>query len=154
MLSILLPLSQVIVKPIGNNQVQIVAHLKTQSDGQTHIVANQQVATKIDPTAMQTIQQQVIQSPSLQQKIILQSPVQQNQSILASPPQSQHLQQHIQQNVSPTIEQLLQGQPPGTQIKCVTAQVVQMPTGPRIVLQGIQGNDLTAQVRTFIQFDP
>lgn len=146
---LLLPVSQVIVKPIGNNQVQIVAHLKTQSDGQTHIVANQQVATKIEPT--QTIQQQVIQSPALQQKIILQSPVQQNQSILASPPQQ--VQQHIQQNVSPTIEQLLQGQPPGTQIKCVTAQVVQMPTGPRIVLQGIQGNDLTAQVRIFIQFD-
>lgn len=149
MLPLLLSVSQVIVKPIGNNQVQIVAHLKTQSDGQTHIVANQQVATKIEPT--QTIQQQVIQSPALQQKIILQSPLQQNQSILASPPQQ--VQQHIQQNVSPTIEQLLQGQPPGTQIKCVTAQVVQMPTGPRIVLQGIQGNDLTAQVRIVIQFD-
>lgn len=142
-----------IVKPIGNNQVQIVAHLKTHSDGQTHIVANQQVATKIEQPVTQTIQQQVLQSPPMQQKIILQSPVhqgtvhvQQNQTILASPPQAQQVQQHIQQNVSPTIEQLLQGQPPGTQIKCVTAQVVQMPSGPRIVLQGIQGNDLTTQV--------
>lgn len=142
---------QVIVKPIGNNQVQIVAHLKTQSDGQTHIVANQQMATKIEQPVAQTIQQQVLQSPPMQQKIILQSPinhgtVQQNQTILATPPQAQQIQQHIHQNVSPTVEQLLQGQPPGTQIKCVTAQVVQMPTGPRIVLQGIQGNDLTAQV--------
>lgn len=117
-------------------------------------MANQQVVPKVEPTATQTIQQQVIQSPPLQQKIILQSPVQQNQSILATPPQSQPVQQHIQQNVSPTIEQLLQGQPPGTQIKCVTAQVVQMPTGPRIVLQGIQGNDLTVQVRILTHFGP
>lgn len=131
---------QVIVKPIGNNQVQIVAHLKTQSDGQSHIVTNQQMATKIEP---QTIQQQVMQSTPMQQKIILQSSVNQAaiqpaQAIMTSPPQAQ-------QNVPPTMEQLLQGQPPGTQIKCVTAQVVQMPTGPRIVLQGIQGSDLTPQ---------
>lgn len=140
---------QVIVKPLDNNQVQIVAHLKTQNDGQTHIVANQQIATKIEQSVAPTLQTQVLQSPTMQQKLILQSAVnqehlQQTQTILASPPQAQ-IQHQIQQSVSPTIEQLLQGQPPGTQIKCVTAQVVQMPTGPRIVLQGIQGNDLTTQ---------
>ena len=38
---------------------------------------------------------------------------------------------------------LLVGQPPGTVIKCVTAQVIQTTEGPRIVLQGLQGTDFT-----------
>ncbi|CAB0041624.1 unnamed protein product [Trichogramma brassicae] len=38
---------------------------------------------------------------------------------------------------------LLQGQPPGTVIKCVTAQVIQTTQGPRIVLQGIQNANFT-----------
>ncbi|XP_031787989.1 nucleosome-remodeling factor subunit NURF301 isoform X3 [Nasonia vitripennis] len=38
---------------------------------------------------------------------------------------------------------LLVGQPPGTVIKCVTAQVIQTTQGPRIVLQGLQGTDFT-----------
>ncbi|XP_058794232.1 nucleosome-remodeling factor subunit NURF301 isoform X2 [Phymastichus coffea] len=38
---------------------------------------------------------------------------------------------------------LLAGQPPGTTIKCVTAQVIQTAQGPRIVLQGLHGTDFT-----------
>lgn len=54
--------------------------------------------------------------------------------------------------LAPTLEaSLLAGQPPGTIIKCVTAQVIQTTQGPRIVLQGIQGNDFTAQQLNAVQ---
>lgn len=46
---------------------------------------------------------------------------------------------------------LLATQPPGTVIKCVTAQVIQTNQGPRIVLQGLQGADFTAQQLTMVQ---
>ncbi|CAL7947538.1 unnamed protein product [Xylocopa violacea] len=46
---------------------------------------------------------------------------------------------------------LLAGQPPGTVIKCVTAQVIQTTQGPRIVLQGLQGADFTAQQLAMVQ---
>jgi nucleosome-remodeling factor subunit BPTF len=52
----------------------------------------------------------------------------------------------------PTMEQqLLAGQPPGTVIKCVTAQVIQTTQGPRIVLQGLQGAEFTQQQLTVVQ---
>lgn len=47
--------------------------------------------------------------------------------------------------------QLLVSQPPGTVIKCVTAQVIQTSEGPRIVLQGIQGADFTPQQLNLVQ---
>lgn len=50
-----------------------------------------------------------------------------------------------------TMEQLLVGQPPGTVIKCVTAQVIQTPQGPRIVLQGLHGADFTQQQLAAVQ---
>ncbi|XP_012274975.1 nucleosome-remodeling factor subunit NURF301 isoform X2 [Orussus abietinus] len=46
---------------------------------------------------------------------------------------------------------LLAGQPPGTIIKCVTAQVIQTTQGPRIVLQGLQGADFTPQQLAMVQ---
>lgn len=47
---------------------------------------------------------------------------------------------------------LLANQPPGTVIKCITAQVIQSPThGNKIVLQGLQGNDFTAQQLQLVQ---
>lgn len=45
---------------------------------------------------------------------------------------------------------LLAGQPPGTVIKCVTAQI-QMTEGPRIVLQGLQGAEFTSQQLAMVQ---
>lgn len=47
---------------------------------------------------------------------------------------------------------LLANQPPGTIIKCITAQVIQSPThGNKIVLQGLQGNDFTPQQLQLVQ---
>lgn len=54
--------------------------------------------------------------------------------------------------LDPVVEQsLLSGQPPGTVIKCVTAQVIQTNQGPRIVLQGLQGADFTQQQLAAVQ---
>ncbi|XP_015374966.1 PREDICTED: nucleosome-remodeling factor subunit NURF301-like isoform X3 [Diuraphis noxia] len=47
---------------------------------------------------------------------------------------------------------LLANQPPGTVIKCITAQVIQSQThGNKIVLQGLQGNDFTPQQLQLVQ---
>ncbi|XP_072747484.1 LOW QUALITY PROTEIN: nucleosome-remodeling factor subunit NURF301 [Anoplolepis gracilipes] len=46
---------------------------------------------------------------------------------------------------------LLAEQPPGTVIKCVTAQVIQTTDGPRIVLQGLQSADFTPQQLNMVQ---
>ena len=48
-------------------------------------------------------------------------------------------------------ESLLVGQPPGTVIKCVTAQVIQTSQGPRIVLHGLQGSDFTSSQLAMVQ---
>ncbi|CAG2066140.1 unnamed protein product [Timema podura] len=46
---------------------------------------------------------------------------------------------------------LLVGQPPGTIIRCVTAQVIQTPQGPRIVLQGLHGAEFNTQQLAMVQ---
>jgi len=75
--------------------------------------------------------------------------------------QQQHIVQQVVQQTQPAPQQqqqqlsveesLLQNQPPGTVIKCVTAQVLQTEHGPRIVLQGLVGNDFTAQQLQLVQ---
>lgn len=47
--------------------------------------------------------------------------------------------------------EMLAGQPPGTVIKCITAQVIQTQQGPRIVLQGLTGSNFSSQQLTTIQ---
>lgn len=137
---------QVIVKPMGNNQVQIVAQIKTQVDGQSHIVTNQQIPIKAETSNENILVQ------SLPQKMLTQNvtPTKNNSA------QQSNINSTIlntsQNALSPTTEQsLLQGQPPGTVIKCVTAQVIQTSNGPRIVLQGLQGNDFTQQQLALVQ---
>lgn len=139
---------QVIIKPLGNNQAQIVAHIKTQTDGQSHIVSNSVVAEQLaEPQS--PVQQQVQPKMVIQQQTSKSVP-QQPTILSTTPSQQQHTQNAPQ--VSPSIEQsLLQGQPPGTVIKCVTAQVIQTQNGPRIVLQGLQGNDFTQQQLALVQ---
>lgn len=62
--------------------------------------------------------------------------------------QQQEPQQTQQQSIE---ESLLVGQPPGTVIKCVTAQVIQTTQGPRIVLQGLQGAEFTPEQLALVQ---
>ncbi|XP_053954762.1 nucleosome-remodeling factor subunit NURF301 isoform X1 [Anastrepha ludens] len=163
---------QVIIRPLGNNQAQIVAHIKTQSDGNAHIITNSTLETpqpspeKSAPAVVQQ-QQQVQQKTQPQQQVIQRTTVtQQSQQQHITTPQQQQQQQttyinqeSVQQHQTAstptkamTIEEsLLQGQPPGTVIKCVTAQVIQTEQGPRIVLQGLVGNDFTQQQLALVQ---
>lgn len=95
----------------------------------------------------------VQQTQTLHQTQTMSQQQQQPQPSLPSQQQQQHLvQQTITGGDQATIEQaLLVGQPPGTVIKCVTAQVIQTQQGPRIVLQGLQGAEFTPQQLAMVQ---
>ncbi|XP_055631397.1 nucleosome-remodeling factor subunit NURF301 isoform X2 [Toxorhynchites rutilus septentrionalis] len=156
---------QVLIRPLGNNQAQVVAHIKTQPNGTAQIIP---LANAVDPptsTQPQSQQQvqQVVQSAPVQQTTAIQQVVQQPlahttvvQQTLNTSGGSQTTFQQIaaspQQHQPDPVEQtLLQGQPPGTVIKCVTAQVIQTQQGPRIVLQGLQGSEFTPQQSALVQ---
>ncbi|XP_017127520.1 nucleosome-remodeling factor subunit NURF301 isoform X2 [Drosophila elegans] len=146
---------QVIVKPLGNNQAQIVAHIKHQGDGNAHIVTNNSVAAMAQASPQSSpVKQQALQSQSpqavvvQQQQIPQQSTTNYDNSITQQPVVAQG---QAQQQPLSVEESLLQNQPPGTVIKCVTAQVLQTEHGPRIVLQGLVGNDFTAQQLQLVQ---
>uniref|UniRef100_A0A1L8DWQ1 Putative nucleosome remodeling factor subunit n=1 Tax=Nyssomyia neivai TaxID=330878 RepID=A0A1L8DWQ1_9DIPT len=125
---------QVLLRPLANNQAQIVAHVKphdaaTTSTTQVVVSSSPQLPTVATPTTTP----QKVPAP-----ISPQTPT-------TSSAQSSGI-------VSPSIEHsLLKGQPPGTVIKCVTAQVIQTPAGPRIVLQGLANNDFTPQQLSLVQ---
>ncbi|XP_026832862.1 nucleosome-remodeling factor subunit NURF301 isoform X2 [Drosophila erecta] len=152
---------QVIVKPLGNNQAQIVAHIKHQGDGNAHIVTSNS-ATAVPQASPQTspVKQQALPSQSPQQVVIQQQQIHQQSPtnfesgvtpITQQPVVTQTVQAPAQQQPLSVEESLLQNQPPGTVIKCVTAQVLQTEHGPRIVLQGLVGNDFTAQQLQLVQ---
>lgn len=137
---------------MGNNQWNIVAHLKSQADGTMQIVpTNNQVVQQISDQQQAPAQAQVQSQASTPQKVIQTKPVQQamqqQKLIIQSPPQSSSQQEVL----SPSIEEtLLQGQPPGTVIKCVTAEVTKNQNGPCIKLTGIQGSELTEQQMSLV----
>ncbi|EAT32755.1 AAEL015015-PA [Aedes aegypti] len=162
---------QVLIRPLGNNQAQVVAHIKTQPNGTAQIIP---LANAVDPPPApvqpQTIQQVVQAAPTQQATIqqVVQQPVTQTtivqqafntsggsqttfQQLAAATQQQQLQQQQQQQQLDPVEQTLLQGQPPGTVIKCVTAQVIQTQQGPRIVLQGLQGSEFTPQQSALVQ---
>lgn len=113
---------QVLVKSVGNNQSVIVGQVKTST-------------TQVTPVK-QTIQQTVVTTSPSQQQIV--KTIQLPTLVSAS-----------EQNA--TEQAMLAGHPPGTVVKCVTAQVMQTPSGPRIVLQGLQGSDISPQQSAVLQ---
>lgn len=113
---------QVLVKSVGNNQSVIVGQVKTST-------------TQVTPVK-QTIQQTVVTTSPSQQQIV--KTIQLPTLVSAS-----------EQNA--TEQAMLAGHPPGTIVKCVTAQVMQTPSGPRIVLQGLQGSDISPQQSAVLQ---
>lgn len=146
---------QVLIKQIGNGQAQIVGHVK--SGNQTQIPVVQSQPQSPQTTVQQSPQQQIIKTQFVQstptQSVTI-SPQQQPQVVTRQIqiPQTVTQIQPDDQQISAAVEQsLLAGQPPGTIIKCVTAQVVQTANGPRIVLQGLQGSDFTAQQTQLVQ---
>lgn len=112
---------QVLVKSVGNNQSVIVGQVKT-STGQVTPVK-------------QSIQTTVVSSPNQQMVKTVHIP-----SVINSG-----------EAAGVSEQALLAGHPPGTVVKCVTAQVMQTPSGPRIVLQGLQGSDISPQQSQALQ---
>lgn len=145
---------QVLIRPTGNNQAQVVAQLTpsplTQSGVPTLQATSPPVLTS--PVKQVLVQQQVVQQPAQEtQNVVV--PQEQQQVVQQQVVQQQVVQQQQQPPpVDDSVEQsLLVGQPPGTVIKCVTAQVIQTTQGPRIVLQGLQGADFTQQQLAAVQ---
>lgn len=121
---------QVLIRPTGNNQAQIVAQLTPSTA--TPVSQVQQVVTQQSTVAVNSPIKQILQensTPSVAATVVTPSATQKQPS----------------QDNQVDHEQLLAGQPPGTVIKCVTAQVIQTQQGPRIVLQGLTGSDFTPQ---------
>lgn len=108
-------------------QAQVATSTPTPTTPVRQVVKQQPEIQPATPQTTQTLQQ-ALQSP--QKTAVAQDPNQIDQA---------------------TMDQLLVGQPPGTVIKCVTAQVIQTPAGPRIVLQGLQGADFTTQQLAAVQ---
>jgi nucleosome-remodeling factor subunit BPTF len=150
---------QVFVRHLGNQQAEIVATIKQQQNGPAQVIPTQTMSQEITSTSNNQQSAPNIlngqqQFQHQQQKQIIQRP-QQQQIINKVQPQIQQQPQisaDTSNQISSTIEQsLLQGQPPGTIIKCVTAQVIQTQNGPRIVLQGLQGSEFTQQQSALVQ---
>ncbi|CAH1170436.1 unnamed protein product [Phaedon cochleariae] len=163
---------QVLIRPTGNNQAQVVAQLTpgaitTQAIQQAQVQqpapAKQLSRLPAEPV-QQVAQQQALQQVAVQQQVapqVVQQQVapqvvqqQSPQKAVVPPSPAKKAKAQVQdsnQIDSATLEQLLAGQPPGTVIKCVTAQVIQTQQGPRIVLQGLQGADFTPQQLAAVQ---
>lgn len=121
---------QVLIRQIGNNQAQIIGHVKTQEQ-----------QPKVETVVKQQTQQIITKMVQIQPQQQQQQPIQQTNVVAVA----------NLDNAAAIEQSLLQGQPPGTVIKCVTAQVVQTANGPRIVLQGLQGNDFTPAQTALVQ---
>lgn len=112
---------QVLVKSVGNNQSVIVGQVKTSTSQVTPV--------------KQTMQPTIVTSTPNQQ--------------IVKTVQMPSLMNSGESNVSE--QALLAGHPPGTIVKCVTAQVMQTNSGPRIVLQGLHGSDISPQQSQVLQ---
>ncbi|XP_017781455.1 PREDICTED: nucleosome-remodeling factor subunit NURF301 isoform X2 [Nicrophorus vespilloides] len=131
---------QVLIRPTGNNQAQIVAQLTPST-----ALATSQSSTTTTSTTTTPVKQEAV----VQQKQVVTAT-----TTTATPTTTPAVvnQQDASGQIDPaTLEQLLVGQPAGTVIKCVTAQVIQTQQGPRIVLQGLQGADFTQQQLAAVQ---
>ncbi|KAK5645407.1 hypothetical protein RI129_006707 [Pyrocoelia pectoralis] len=125
---------QVLIRPTGNGQAQVVAQITPGN------IAHSQLQNQVSQ-----VQSNIPNRPAVQQ--LPQQTTNQEQITTTA----KVIQDNANQVDQSTMEQLLIGQPPGTVIKCVTAQVIQTQQGPRIVLQGLQGADFTPQQLSAVQ---
>lgn len=121
---------QVLIRQTENNQAVVVAHVKQQSDGPAQVVpVSSTTNAKIGETS-----RQMNNTPTA--------------VVTVQPSTTTNTSSGLPLNIE---NSLLKGQPLGTVIKCVTAQVIQTQQGPRIVLQGLQGSDFTQQQSALVQ---
>ncbi|XP_075969552.1 nucleosome-remodeling factor subunit NURF301 E(bx) isoform X2 [Anticarsia gemmatalis] len=125
---------QVLIRPTGNNQAQIVAHIGQSPAAPVATAPAAPVPVAAAPRALPPPPPVPIQPQPQPQP----------------PPQPQP-QQHQLTEDEIVEKRLLVGQPPGTVIKTVTAQVMQTSSGPSIVLQGLHGYSLTPQQLALVQ---
>lgn len=133
---------QVLIRPTGQNQAHIVAHLTPQVQNQIQVVGSNQPSTPQnnsentnEPAPQVAVSPQSNQASPVKQGSPVQAAVPPQTNQAAVPPQTNQAvvpplacltpsNQPVSQTEEQTIEQkLLAGQPPGTVIKTVTAQV-------------------------------
>ncbi|KAF7271636.1 hypothetical protein GWI33_015487 [Rhynchophorus ferrugineus] len=135
---------QVLIRPTGNNQAQVVAQLTPGSITQTIQAASPVVQTQQSTSQLRSIAPANNQAAATQQQTVV-------QQVVAKQSQTPQKSGQTDNQTDKTMDHLLAGQPAGTVIKCVTAQVIQTQQGPRIVLQGLQGADFTPQQLSAVQ---
>lgn len=126
---------QVLVKNVGANQV-IVGQVKSAAATNSTQIPTTPVKQIIQPTLVST-------SPQLQPHSQIVKTIQSPTSTTTSITQGE--------GTSSEHAAMLANHPPGTIIKCVTASVMQTNNGPRIVLQGLQGNEFNPQQTLLVQ---
>ncbi|XP_033322004.1 nucleosome-remodeling factor subunit NURF301 E(bx) isoform X1 [Megalopta genalis] len=139
---------QVVIRstPTGNQ----IVHLN--SANSSIIVKNTITPNKQQVPALQTAQTTTATTTGTQSTETTNSTVSSNATTNASVTNTTASNQTSTAPAPGSVEaSLLAGQPPGTVIKCVTAQVIQTTQGPRIVLQGLQGADFTPQQLAMVQ---
>lgn len=151
-------------------QLQIQEPQQQQQQGQQIIIqqqnSNNNIAQQISQGKVQVMnlngQQVLVKSVGNNQSVIVGqvktsqvSPIKPSMATIISSPQTHQVIKTVQATSTTTSDitdqALLAKHPPGTVLKCVTAQVMQTPSGPRIVLQGLQGTDISPQQSQVLQ---
>lgn len=134
---------QIVVQSNGSNIAQQMAQGKIQVmnlNGQQVLVKSVGNNQSVIVGQVKTSTQQVT---PVKQTIITSSPSQIVKTV--------QLPSLVSSSDSMNEQAMLANHPPGTIVKCVTAQVMQTPSGPRIVLQGLQGSDISPQQSAVLQ---
>lgn len=163
------PQVQQIKTSIPQQQIQLQIQEQQPQQGQQIIIqqnSNNNIAQQISQGKVQVMnlngQQVLVKSVGNNQSVIVGqvktsqvSPMKQNMATIISSPQTHQVIKTVQATSTTssdiTDQALLAKHPPGTVLKCVTAQVMQTPSGPRIVLQGLQGTDISPQQSQVLQ---
>lgn len=132
---------QVLIRPTGNNQAQIVAHIGQSPAAVSNVPVS---SASVGPVTV---------APAPRPAPVLApapAPSPSPAPLAIQPQPKPQLQQQLSEEEI-VEKSLLVGQPPGTVIRTVTVQVMQTSSGPSIVLQGLHGYTLTPQQLMYVQ---
>lgn len=162
------PQVQQIKTAIPQQQIQLQIQEQQPQQQQQIIIqnSNSNIAQQISQGKVQVMnlngQQVLVKSVGNNQSVIVGqvktsqvSPIKPNMATIISSPQTHQVIKTVQATSTTSSDindqAMLAKHPPGTVLKCVTAQVMQTPSGPRIVLQGLQGTDISPQQSQVLQ---